>query len=378
MSKQKRRDPIKVMLTWTLILAVLAAGAFIGNRMLGEYRQNRLKDLQAEAIKLNEQEDQRYLAEQKALDDLINQPEAPKAEPTHATEGWDVVDMTGFSLKNASVVTMLRSDVMNNGMLLVNEWHSRPEDFSEAALVSIGNYSGGKLQVDNYNLRLFPVAIDAYRAAVEDAAAQGLSNYMVDGAYRSMDDQNALFQKALDRYKDRYKGDELIAKAKKSVNYPGTSEFNSGLSFTVRLYKSGDAAVTGSNYVETAEGKWMNENCWRYGLIFRFPKADYPLPGTLDKSYKTGVSVSLDAYRYVGKGHAAVMHHLNLCMEEYVEFLQEHPYIAVYEDGVLRYEIVRQYVGDDAASFNVTVTRNCKDYVTSMDNMGHVITVFEY
>lgn len=378
MSKQKRRDPIKVMLTWTLILAVLAAGAFIGNRMLGEYRQNRLKDLQAEAIKLNEQEDQRYLAEQKALDDLINQPEAPKAEPTHATEGWDVVDMTGFSLKNASVVTMLRSDVMNNGMLLVNEWHSRPEDFSEAALVSIGNYSDGKLQVDNYNLRLFPVAIDAYRAAVEDAAAQGLSNYMVDGAYRSMDDQNALFQKALDRYKDRYKGDELIAKAKKSVNYPGTSEFNSGLSFTVRLYKSGDAAVTGSNYVETAEGKWMNENCWRYGLIFRFPKADYPLPGTLDKSYKTGVSVSLDAYRYVGKGHAAVMHHLNLCMEEYVEFLQEHPYIAVYEDGVLRYEIVRQYVGDDAASFNVTVTRNCKDYVTSMDNMGHVITVFEY
>ena len=88
------------------------------------------------------------------------------------------------------------------------------------------------------------------------------------------------------------------------------------------------------------------------------------------------MSVSLRAYRYVGKGNAAVMHTLDLCLEEYIEYLQEHPHIAVFEDGILRYEIVRQYVGD-AASFPISITNNASSYVTSLDNMGYAITVFE-
>ena len=79
----------------------------------------------------------------------------------------------------------------------------------------------------------------------------------------------------------------------------------------------------------------------------------------------------------MGKGNAAVMHFYDFCMEEYIEFLQEHPHIAVFEDGVLKYEIYRQYVGD-APSFNVQLTRSCRTYSSSLDNMGAVITVFEY
>ena len=242
--------------------------------------------------------------------------------------------------------------------------------------MSIGSYTGGKLQVANYNLLLFPAAINALQEAVTAAAAEGFENYMVDEAYRSYEEQNALFNKYMEQYASRYSGDALIARTKKDVNYPGTSEFNSGLTFTLRLYKRGDAAVNGTNYVETPEGQWLSENCWKYGLVFRFPKTDYPVKGTADKSYKTGVSVSLRAYRYVGKGNAAVMHTLDLCLEEYIEYLQEHPHIAVFEDGILRYEIVRQYVGD-AASFPISITNNASSYVTSLDNMGYAITVFE-
>jgi len=182
----------------------------------------------------------------------------------------------------------------------------------------------------------------------------------------------------MEQHASRYSGNELIERTKRDVNYPGTSEFNSGLAFTMRLYKSGDAAINSSTYVETEAGKWMNENCWKYGLVFRFQKADYPSKGDTDKSYKTGVSATLRAYRYVGKGHAAVMNHLDLCLEEYIEFLQAHPHIAVFENGTLKYEIVRQYVGDDVNPVQVEINGKAANWIANLDNMGAVITVFEY
>ena len=375
MKKQNRRDPIKVMLILTVCLAVLAAGCMLLGNAISAYRANALSQLQAEVEAINEQRDQEY-ARALAEFEAESQSGANLAWPPQKTQGWDVVDLTNYPLENPGQVTLNRADVMNNGMLLVNEWHSRPEDFSEEALVSIGNYTGGKLQVANYNLLLFPEAINALQETVTAAAAEGFENYMVDEAYRSYEEQNALFNKYMEQYASRYSGDALIARTKKDVNYPGTSEFNSGMTFTLRLYKRGDAAVNGTNYVDTPEGQWLSENCWKYGLVFRFPKTDYPVKGTADKSYKTGVSVSLRAYRYVGKGNAAVMHTLDLCLEEYIEYLQEHPHIAVFEDGILRYEIVRQYVGD-AASFPISITNNASSYVTSLDNMGYAITVFE-
>ena len=68
---------------------------------------------------------------------------------------------------------------------------------------------------------------------------------------------------------------------------------------------------------------------------------------------------------------------VDFTLEEYIEYLQEHPHIALFVDGVLRYEVYRQYVGD-ADVIDVQLTRNARDYSSSLDNMGGVITVFEY
>ncbi len=377
MKNQKRRDPIKVMLVWTVCLAVLAAAALLLGNAITSYRSTLLTDMQQKAQEINTQRDQEY-AKALAEFEAATQTGTNLAWPAPKAEGWDVVDLTTYPLENATIVTMNRGDIMNNGMLLVNQWHSRPDDFSEEALVSIGNYANGEIPVANYNLELFPVAIDALKAALAEAKENGHENYMVDEAYRSWETQNALFNKYMEDYSSRYSGDELIERTKRDVNYPGTSEFNSGLAFTMRLYKSGDATVNNSTYVETPAGQWMNENCWKHGLVFRFQKADYPTKGDTDKSYKTGVSATLRCYRYVGEAHAAVMHHLDLCLEEYIEYLQEHPHIAVFENGTLRYEIVRQYVGDDVNPISVTITNKASSYESNLDNMGAVVTVFEY
>ena len=218
---------------------------------------------------------------------------------------------------------------------------------------------------------------DALMEAITAARAEGLEHFLVEEGYRSWETQNSYFQKRMEKLSSKYQGDALIAATKKEVNYPGTSEFNSGLSFTLQLYDSKNAEVAKPKYSTTEQGKWMNTNCWKYGLVVRFPLSAWPLDTTQDKSFKTGVSVTLNLYRYVGKGNAAVMHYFDFCLEEYIEYLQEHPHIAVFEDGNLKYEIYRQYVGD-AASFNVQLTSKARSWTSSMDNMGAIVTVFEY
>ena len=120
----------------------------------------------------------------------------------------------------------------------------------------------------------------------------------------------------------------------------------------------------------------MNENCWKYGLVFRFPQNKWPLETSTDKSFKTGVSVRLNGYRYVGKGNAAIMHYMDFTMEEYIEYLEEHPHIALYVNDKLQYEVYRQVVGD-AEEFDIQKT-NVRVWESSLDNMGGIITVFDY
>ena len=111
--------------------------------------------------------------------------------------------------------------------------------------------------------------------------------------------------------------------------------------------------------------------------MFRFPLNAWPLSTSTDKSFVTGISSEQNIYRYVGKGSAAVMHAMDFCLEEYIQYLEEHPHVALFEDGQLKYEIYRQYVGD-ASAFEIQITSRAKSYVSSLDNMGGVITVFEY
>ena len=86
----------------------------------------------------------------------------------------------------------------------------------------------------------------------------------------------------------------------------------------------------------------------------------------------------MDCFHYVGEGHAAVMNHLGLCLEEYIEYLQEHPHIAVFENGVKKYEITRQEVDDDEAVYSVEINCVTTNYTMSLDNMDGLITLYTY
>ena len=376
MYNRKKSNPVRVMLCWTLLFAVLAVVAWFGADVIADYRATRLDKMQAAVDEYNAEQDQKYAL---AVSEYERAKEtgANLSWPQAAATGWDVVDLTNYPIDNAYPVAVARADVMNNGLLLLNEWHARPEDFDETSIVSVGNYTGWSIQVSDGSVSLFPAAIDALVAAINDAKALGFVDYLVEEGYRTWETQNTLFQNQVQKLQNRYSGDELLEQAKKNTSYPGTSDFNSGLSFSLRLYNREDASIGRQEYTETAAGQWMSENCWKYGFVFRFPQEDYPLPGSLSKASKTGIKLELDSYRYVGKGNAAVMNALDLCLEEYIEYLQEHSHIAVFEDGVLRYEIYCQQVGN-APSFTLEINAAAKEYEASLDNMGYVVTVMSY
>ena len=383
MSRNKKKSKaVPIVAILTFLIAALAVLCFLINPLVIQPKKDAIAKANEEAKAAVEERNRRaeaeYMARISELESQANQPVNP-SWPEHKKEGWDLLDLSTIPLENQTAETRTRADLMNNGMLLVNEWHSRPDDFDESGVVSVARaYKGDdKIQAKDNNVTLFPIAITALHEALTAAKADNMEHYLVEEGYRTWDTQNTYFQNKVTKLSSKYTGDALIAAAKKEVNYPGTSEYNSGLAFELRLYDKNDPDVGTPKYSTTAEGKWMNENCWKYGIVFRFPQNSWPLETSTDKSFKTGVSKRLNLYRYVGKGNAAIMHYMDFTMEEYIEYLEEHPHIALYVDDVLMYEVYRQPVGD-AQTIDVQLTHNARSYESSLDNMSGVITVFNY
>ncbi len=382
MSRTKKSKAVPIVAILTFLIAALAVLCFLINPLVIQPQKDAIAKANEEAKAAVEERNRRaeaeYMARISELESQANQPVNP-SWPEHKKEGWDLLDLSTIPLENQTAETRTRADLMNNGMLLVNEWHSRPDDFDESGVVSVARaYKGDdKIQAKDNNVTLFPIAITALHEALTAAEADNMEHYLVEEGYRTWDTQNTYFQNKVTKLSSKYTGDALIAAAKKEVNYPGTSEYNSGLAFELRLYDKNDPDVGTPKYSTTAEGKWMNENCWKYGIVFRFPQNSWPLETSTDKSFKTGVSKRLNLYRYVGKGNAAIMHYMDFTMEEYIEYLEEHPHIALYVDDVLMYEVYRQPVGD-AQTIDVQLTHNARSYESSLDNMSGVITVFNY
>ena len=383
MSRTKKSKAVPIVAVLTFLIAALAVVCFLINPLVIQPQKEAIakanREAKAAVEEKNRQAEAEYQARIAELESEAKKPANPSWPAQNPDAEWELMDLSTIPLENQTAETRTRADLMTGGMLLVNEWHSRPDDFDESGVVSVAKrYKGDdKIQAKDNNVTLFPIAIDALHEALAAAKADNMGHYLVEEGYRTWDTQNTYFQNKVTKLSGKYSGDALIAAAKKEVNYPGTSEYNSGLAFELRLYDKADPDVSVPKYSTTPEAKWMNENCWKYGIVFRFPLGGWPLETSTDKSFKTGVSKRLNLYRYVGKGNAAIMHYMDFTLEEYIEYLVEHPHVALFVDGVLKYEVYRQQVGE-AMTIDVQLTRNAPNHESSLDNMGAVITVFNY
>lgn len=106
------------------------------------------------------------------------------------------------------------------------------------------------------------------------AKVDGLNIYISSG-FRSYSYQKTLYNNYVNR--------DGVAAADTYSARAGHSEHQSGLAF--------DVNTINDSFANTEEGKWLNDNCYKYGFILRYPNG---------KSEETGYQYEPWHFRYVG------------------------------------------------------------------------------
>ena len=378
MANNRKTDPYRRLTIIMIVLLVLLVLLGTGYVLLDSYQKGQQANLQKKIEEENAKLVQEYQAARDAQQRELNTKEVEEM-PQPAATGWDIIDASAFPVEGGQSVTTTRLDALQGGLLLLNRWHELPADFAmaEETLKSLGEETSFRVPVRDRNVLLFPAAISALDKFVADAKEEGLEFYIVRRAYRTMADQTEAWNKELALHPNR-SGEGLVEAARVKVSYPGTSDYQSGFSFDMDIYSREDSVITATPCQTSEQAKFLNENGWKYGLIFRFPAQGYPYADTVDKSYITGItsSLQLDAYRYVGIPHATVMHIKGFCLEEYIDYLIANPHIIVYEDGVAKYEIYRVPEGLEDRTHEIPA--NASDFFVSTDNMGGLVCAITY
>ena len=165
-------------------------------------------------------------------------------------------------------------------LFLVNrQWRISENYVPETRLVKV---YGGQYMRDE--------AATAYEEMAAACKKETGEKMIAVSGYRSYAKQKRLYRNKL----SNVGGSE--AKADEYVARPGASEHQTGAAMDVG--QSGKATLTKSfHYTEV--GKWLRENCWRFGFILRYGE---------DWESVTGYKYESWHVRYVGKECAAQIH----------------------------------------------------------------------
>ena len=183
------------------------------------------------------------------------------------------------------------TDISKKELMLVNRLYGLSKDYEPDDIIDVpSQYAYTGVKISNS-------IMDNIVALIDAASDEGYTFVLADG-YRSYSEQESIFE----RYKNAYgysEADRIAARA-------GHSEYQTGISFTiVPLYKEYDKPK------ESLEYKWLSDNAYRYGFIFRFPE---------DKTDITGFEASTWRLRYVGNEAANIIKSENICFEEYYAY----------------------------------------------------------
>lgn len=193
----------------------------------------------------------------------------------------------GFKIETIDGVTYV------GGVLIANKTYALPSTF-------VPTNPEVPVTEQRSNTSLDKDLMTAWRTMQKDATASGLNIYISSG-YRSYSYQVALY--------NRYVSQDGKAMADTYSSRPGSSEHQTGLCF--------DLNSIDDSFAATAEGKWINDNCYKYGFCIRFPKG---------KDAYTGYKYESWHLRYVGEELATKLYNNGdwISLEEYLGITSEY------------------------------------------------------
>ena len=191
-------------------------------------------------------------------------------------------------------------------LTLVNREKTVGRSYVPQNLVPITN-----VRKDGRSESMVETAEKALQALYIEMRAMGYTDVSVTSGYRTYDKQEYLYN----LYTENEMKNNGISKAEaqKIVDTysarPGTSEHQTGL--CVDMHNLGSAS---QKFANEEAYDWLINNCYKFGFILRFPEG---------KEDITGYSFEPWHYRFVGRYHASRIHELDMCLEEYVLYLEE-------------------------------------------------------
>lgn len=195
-----------------------------------------------------------------------------------------------------SKIKKLKKERNDPNIFLVNKDNLLKKDYTASDIID------SNLPFFNYatNKKLNKKVSESAKEMFKDAKKCGI-NLMAVSGYRSNKTQTDIFNNNI-----RVKGEEATLKYSAP---PGASEHETGFAIDIL---SKNYSRLDSGFENTNEFKWLKENCYKYGFIIRYPK---------NKTKITKYSYEPWHYRYVGAIHATKIMKENLCLEEYLENL---------------------------------------------------------
>lgn len=144
----------------------------------------------------------------------------------------------------------------------------------------------------------------------------------------------------------------------------GYTEHHSGYAVDFKLVSdSGNISL----FDGTGNYSWINENCYKYGFIQRYPEG---------KENVTGVKANPAHFRYVGVPHSYIMHDNGFTLEEYLNDLKKYTFgYDKLEYSVFGYNYEIYYVPVEGESTIVPVPVGESYSVSGNNYDGFVVTV---
>ncbi len=178
-----------------------------------------------------------------------------------------------FTTSNGHNAVVKNGITYIDGYLIANKTYNLPS-----------NYNPGKLLTE---------FSENFNKMKEDAKIENINLKIVSG-YRSYETQKKLHY--------NYVKDQGSQKAETHSARAGYSEHQSGLAADINLISQ--------KFATQKEGIWLNDNCYKYGFIIRYPK---------DKNDETGYIYEPWHIRYVGKELAEKLYNNGnwITMEKY-------------------------------------------------------------
>lgn len=157
------------------------------------------------------------------------------------------------------------------------------------------------------NMQFDSRAIGALEDMIAAAAEDGVTLTVIS-SYRTLERQQELFDDKVRRVMlenpslSREEAEDLAAT---EVTRPGTGEHHTGLAVDFNLSEE--------EFEGTVQDVWLKSNAERFGFVNRYQA---------DKQDITGIIPEAWHYRFVGAEHAKRINELNMCLEEYVDYLK--------------------------------------------------------